>query len=226
MSDTSPSGVAGARNRRLSDVRFIGAIAGRYKLISRTGRSSAVQVFACRTQSFSPQQAVLNAPVAGDRGETVVAHFEDVGLVRAKVSRAIDHGFAMEIDASPEEKLKIGARIDWIKRKTLNAIADKREHKRILPRVPTTTLILPNGNSIEGFIIDMSRSGVAISADIYPEIGLPLAVGSLVGRVVRHLEVGFAVQFLALQEPESLESSLTRHILRQLQDDEEAMGVT
>ena len=69
--------------------------------------------------------------------------------------------------------------------------------------MPHRTLILPSG---------VSRPGAAISADIYPEIDMPLAVGTVVGRVVRHLDVGFAVKFTSLQDMESLEANLTRQL--------------
>ncbi len=59
------------------------------------------------------------------------------------------------------------------------------------------------------FIIDMSPSGVAVSADYTPTIGQPLAIGRAVGRVARHLEVGFAVKFITPLQPDELEGALT-----------------
>jgi hypothetical protein len=55
------------------------------------------------------------------------------------------------------------------------------------------------------FVIDISQSGVAVSAEIWPELGTPMAIGKLVGRVVRYLDVGFALRFMQLQELEQLE---------------------
>jgi hypothetical protein len=54
----------------------------------------------------------------------------------------------------------------------------------------------------------MSISGAAVSADISPAIGTPLAVGKIVGRVVRHFVGGFAVQFVELQDLETLEQRI------------------
>ncbi|MDB5561549.1 MAG: PilZ protein [Hyphomicrobiales bacterium] len=167
-----------------------------------------MQVFACRVQSISPKMAVLTAPVSGSQGEWVTAHFQDLGIIRAQITRHLDYGFAVEIAATDEERAKLGAKINWIKKKTHEAVADKREHKRTLPRDPRSSLILPDGNKMGCFIIDMSMSGVAVSADVNPPIGTPLAIGSVIGRVVRHLEVGFAVKFLALQEAGAVEQSL------------------
>jgi hypothetical protein len=41
----------------------------------------------------------------------------------------------------------------------------------------------------------MSVTGVAVSAEVQPPIGTALAVGACVGRVVRLLPEGFAIQF-------------------------------
>lgn len=56
----------------------------------------------------------------------------------------------------------------------------------------------------------MSISGAAVSADLQPEIGTPLAVGSCVGRVVRHRPDGFAVKFTELQNRSELEWRIAR----------------
>jgi hypothetical protein len=58
------------------------------------------------------------------------------------------------------------------------------------------------------FIIDVSASGAAISADVRPPIGTPLAVGKVVARVVRQFDDGFAVQFIELQDLDQLEQKL------------------
>jgi hypothetical protein len=118
----------------------------------------------------------------------------------------------MDIAASQEERARLGAKIDWIKKKFHNAAPDKREHKRMLPRNPRSGLILPSGAKMDCFIIDMSRSGVAISADLNPEIGTPLAIGGVIGRVVRHLDVGFAVKFVSLQDTDTLEQVLVTEL--------------
>jgi hypothetical protein len=54
-------------------------------------------------------------------------------------------------------------------------------------------------------VIDVSPSGVAVSADIEPEIGTRLAVGRAVGYVVRRFNEGFAVKFDRLHELDYLE---------------------
>jgi hypothetical protein len=51
----------------------------------------------------------------------------------------------------------------------------------------------------------MSSSGAAVSANVTPEAGTPLALGKVVGRVVRHLPSGFAIQFVNAVDVKVLE---------------------
>jgi hypothetical protein len=57
------------------------------------------------------------------------------------------------------------------------------------------TMLLADGSLISCLVIDFSCSGAAVSADLYPQIGTPLAVGKMVGRVVRRFDEGFAIEF-------------------------------
>lgn len=195
-------------SQRSSDIRFIGALMGRYLLASRKNRSHRVQVFACRLQSISPQLMVASAPVLGAPGEELSANFEPFGTVRGRVERLIDGGFSMAIETSAEERDLLIKRIGWYKKRVFHGVADKRVHRRVMPRDPRSTILFADGSRLPCLIIDMSRSGAALSADVQPDLGTPLAVGRVVARVVRWLDVGFAVQFLVEQEPESLEDRL------------------
>ena len=74
-------------------------------------------------------------------------------------------------------------------------VIDARTQERIIPENPHSTLIFADGSTLGCFVIDMSVTGAAVSADVQPAIGAPLAVGRSVGRVVRHFAEGFAVKF-------------------------------
>lgn len=193
---------------RPSDVRFIGALMGRYLLASRRKRTEGVRVFACRLQSISPQTMVASAPVTGQPGEEVSANFEPFGLLHGKVDRLIDGGFTVAIRAGHSERSLLARRIAWFKKRTFDGLTDKRSHKRIMPRDPRSMLVFADGSMVECLIIDMSRSGAAVSADVRPPVGTPLALGTVVGRVVRLLDVGFAVRFTTEQEGQALEERL------------------
>ncbi|HEX9595407.1 MAG TPA: hypothetical protein VF982_00890 [Anaerolineales bacterium] len=61
--------------------------------------------------------------------------------------------------------------------------------------MPGTLRLAPPGHN--GIICDRHLAvRIAVSAEIWPGLGTPMAVGKLVGRVVRYLDVGFALQYV------------------------------
>ncbi len=210
MAQTMQDGTSrnpGTANR--TDVRFIGDVMGSYVLASRAQTPGAVQVFACRSRSVSAYEVVVNAPVAGAPGDALTMTLQGLGIVRGRTSRILDGGFAVALVCTEQERSALGARIDWLKRRTLKTVSDRRGHKRVLPRETRANLVLGDGNRLECFIIDMSQSGVAVSADVLPPLGSLAGVGAIPGRVVRYIEAGFAVQFAELQPIAQLEALLT-----------------
>jgi hypothetical protein len=200
-----------ARSRWRDDVRYIGALNGRYTLSERrdSNAGEGATAYACRLCSISPQQAVLVAPVIGRPGEAVAAHFQDFGLLRAQVARELPTGFVLDIDLDDDGRDKLAAKIRWRKQNAASYVPDKREFPRMLPRLPRSVLTFGDGMRVPCFVIDISQSGAAVSASVLPGYGTPLAVGSMVGRVVRRLEVGFAVAFTEIHPWDDLEKRLS-----------------
>lgn len=55
----------------------------------------------------------------------------------------------------------------------------------------------------------MSRSGAAIAAEQRPPLNAQVLLGRVASRVVRHLDDGFALEFVHEQLEETLEDSVT-----------------
>lgn len=190
----------------IHDIRFIGALAGRYALPERRQSGNGkVPVYACRLCSISTRLLVAVGPVVGKEGETVSCHFGEFGMLRGRITRRLASGFVANLHMNESEREKLAAKIDWQKKHVHAQVPDKREHKRVQPRDPRSTIVLADGQSLPCFIIDVSRSGAAVSAHCWPELGTPMALGRVIGRVVRHLDVGFALQFIQPQDFEALE---------------------
>ncbi|MBA2397960.1 MAG: PilZ domain-containing protein, partial [Bradyrhizobium sp.] len=87
-----------------------------------------------------------------------------------------------------------------------------RRNARFVPPNPHSTLTLSDSTVHSCFIIDCSVSGVAVSTAVQPPLGMPLAVGSCVGRVVRLLPNGIAVKFIEQQTVRDLERLVVRAV--------------
>jgi PilZ domain len=175
---------------------------GRYMLADR-------REFPCQVTNMSPGGMALIAPVAGRPGERVVAYVDHVGRLEGVVARQFPNGFAMTISATPRKRDKLAAQLTWLANRQVLGLPEDRRHGRTTPSAPGARLILPNGNNVACRIIDISQSGVGVATEHRPEIGSLVTIGRAQGRVVRHLENGFAIEFTRLQHPDFLEDNVT-----------------
>ena len=185
-------------------------LGGRYSLASRYDTLGQRREFACRTSRVSPYQMLISVPVLGPVGERVVSYFGDFGTLDGWISDLSDGGFLLNIELTRKKREKFAAQLTWLKKHRVDAaVMDARSQKRIVPQNPHSTLIFGDETTLNCLVIDISPSGVAVSADVDPEIGTRLAVGRAVGYVVRKFAEGFAVQFDHLQQFEHLESIIS-----------------
>jgi hypothetical protein len=192
------------------DARFITSLAGRYMLSSKRDTLGNRREFACRALNMSALNMLLACPVTAPLGERVITHIDQFGKLEGKITRLMDRGFIMSLTGTEEEQAKRAAKLAWLEDHKNHDVHDIRKHGRIEPRNPYSTLVLPDGQILTCLVIDMSASGAAVSADIQPEIGLPLALGKVVGRVRRTFAEGFAIQFIETQDLDTLEDRLIR----------------
>src|SRR5690606_37687111 len=172
--------------RRHDDVRYIGALTGCSTLAERGGREQdAVPAYRCRICSISRAQAVIVGPVIAQQAEPVSMHFQAFGVLRGRVVRRTRTGFVLDLELDEAERAKLAAKIRWKKNSGRSQLIDKREFKRVLPRHPRTVMTMADGSMTPCFVIDISQSGAAVSSSILPAKGTPLAIGGLLGRVVR-----------------------------------------
>jgi len=188
-----------------SNVRIVVSVAGRYTLTKRYDSRGKLRKFSCRIVGISPDELVLAVPVGGFLGERVITNCEEFGQLEGTIKRVADGGFVLGIIASDIERAKLTAKINWYDQSQNRNVPDGRKHKRIVPKNPHSTLLLADGSSVRCFVVDYSVSGAAVSAELEPKIGTPLAVGKVVGQVVRNLSAGFAVKFIEPQDPGRLE---------------------
>ena len=125
----------------------------------------------------------------------------------------VNGGLLLELAIERARREQLANKLKWLEKRQADAsVRDARKQKRIMPDHPHATLVFHDGSTRGCFVIDISTSGVAVSADLMPAIGTPLAVGACVGRVVRHFREGFAVKFVELQDEAHIEKLVARPI--------------
>lgn len=177
---------------------------GRYMLADR-------REFPCQVIDMSPGGMAVIAPVVGAQGERVIAYVDHLGRLEGKIARVFENGFAMSIGATARKRDKLAAQLTWLANRQILNLPEDRRHGRFTPKNPMARLILPNGTNVACRVIDLSQSGaaIAIAPELLPAVGSTVTVGKAQGRVVRHIENGFAIEFTRLQHPDSVEDNVT-----------------
>jgi len=180
--------------------RVVVNLLGRYMLADR-------REYPCQVVNMSPGGIALIAPMAGNVGDRVIAYIDHLSRLEGKIARHLPNGFAMTIAATLRKRDKLAAQLTWLANRSILNLPEDRRHGRSVPQNPAARLILPNQTNVGVRIIDLSLSGAGIAATQRPDIGSIVSLGNISGRVVRHLEEGFAIEFTRLQHPDSVEEN-------------------
>jgi hypothetical protein len=190
------------------------AVGGSYTLANWYDRQGKPRTFACRTTRVSPFRMLVQVPVIGKIGSPITSFFSDFGKLEGVISDTANGAFLLELEMTRSMREKLASKLTWLEKKLKDPrVPDVKKNARIIPPNPHSTLILADGTTHSCFIIDMSIAGAAVSAELQPPVGMPLAIGACIGRVVRLLPNGFAVKFVERQNRNDLNQLITRPAL-------------
>ena len=187
------------------------ALDGHYTLPNWYDPEGKLRTFSCRTNRVSPYRMIVDVPVVGKVGDYLTSYFRDFGKLDGRISDTKPGCFLLELDVTYATRERIANKLTWLEEKQKDPeIIDLRKNPRVIPAKSHTTLTLADGGVHECFVIDMSVTGAAVSAQVELEVGTPLAIGACVGRVVRASASGVAVRFVEKQNQYELERLVIR----------------
>ena len=187
------------------------AVGGRYSLANWYDPRGNRREYACRTSRVSPFRMMVSVPVVGKVGDRVTSYFGDFGTLDGLISDTVAGGFLLELAITKGKREQLASKLTWLEKQQKDpTIRDVRAQSRIIPADPHSSLVLADGTTLGCFVIDYSVCGAAVSADLQPKIGTPLAIGACVGRVVRLFREGFAVKFVEPQNRDNIERLIAR----------------
>lgn len=187
------------------------SVSGSYSLQRWYDCEGRLRNFACRTKRVSPFRMIVEVPVVGKIGDRVNSYFQDFGQFQCTISATLQTGFLMELEMTRARRAWMSEKLTWLEKKQKDAsIKELRRDARFVPPVSHAFLTLADGHAHPCFIIDVSTTGVAVSAEYDPPVGTPLAVGACVGRVIRKFDNGFAVKFAEKQKRDELVRQIGR----------------
>lgn len=162
--------------------------------------------FACQIVDMSPGGAAVMIPAVARVNERVIAYIDHIGRLEGRVVRLIDGGFAMRLSISERKRDKLANQLTWLANRHILNLPEDRRHERFSPRNPFSKLVLVDGTVVKCRIIDVSPSGAAVHIDRRLEVGSPVILGVMRGRVVRNFDEGAAIEFSVVHEIETLKN--------------------
>lgn len=162
--------------------------------------------YPCRIDNMSPGDVSILTPVMPRQGERVILYVDHIGRLEGAVTRTFSGGFALSLRATDRKREKLAAQLTWLANRHELDLPEDRRHERVQPRNPLIDITLDDGRKYKVRIIDLSLSGAAVQATVRPAIGSRIVLGTMQGRIVRHLEEGLAIEFATVQQRETLEN--------------------
>ena len=187
---------------------------GTYTLPNWYDPQGRLRSFACRTTRVSPFRMLVDVPVVGKVGDRLTSYFRDFGKFEGQISDISAGSFLLELEMTRAMRVRLADKLVWLERKLKDpSVREERRDARFIPSAPHSTLPWADGSITPCFIIDFSAGGVAVSSEVQPHLGTPLAIGACIGRVVRLFPEGFAVKLL---EPVHNLGELERRLIRHM----------
>ncbi|MBI1212851.1 MAG: PilZ domain-containing protein [Alphaproteobacteria bacterium] len=126
-----------------------------------------------------------------DQGSIVIAYVEGFGRLEGMVARLNNKGFAVHLTLSAIKREKLEERLSTNKK---TAPQEGRRHERETTSA-ATRIVRADGRELPCRVIDLSLGGVSVETAEWPALGEQVMVGKMRGRVVRHHELGIAIEF-------------------------------
>jgi PilZ domain len=134
----------------------------------------------------------INAEARPAEGTNIIAYVQELGRLEGVVSRVDDLGFAVTLTLSALRRDKLEERLGSSK-KTKGAEARRHERESTAGVVH---IMRADGRELPCRVIDLSLGGVSVETAEWPPLGEEVMVGKMRGRVVRHHEMGVAIEFI------------------------------
>jgi len=134
----------------------------------------------------------INAEARPAEGSNIIAYVQELGRLEGVVSRVDDLGFAVRLTLSALRRDKLEERLGSNKK---SKGPEARRHERESTS-GVVHIMRADGRELPCRVIDLSLGGVSVEVAEWPPLGEEVMVGKMRGRVVRHHEMGVAIEFI------------------------------
>jgi c-di-GMP-binding flagellar brake protein YcgR len=148
----------------------------------------------CRIVDLSPSGARVASEFVPPTGSSIVLYIDEFGRFECEVMRAEWGHFGVVFRCSALKQARLAEQLEIIAKQGAPAAATLRRHER-RSAADLGQFTRANGETVACDVLDLSLSGISLKSAVKPPIGEVITVGQTSGRVVRHHETGFAIEF-------------------------------
>lgn len=166
-------------------------IGGRFMRPDRSEHGGTVTEASVKTME-------IDSDVAVTYGDRIIGYFYTIGRIEGRVIRIKPKSFVIELVTTLVKRDRLAGQLIWLANRDILNLPEDRRHDRVVPndpRISVRNLAMAHLEPANGHIIDVSRSGAAISIRGDFQKGDEIIVGTTPARVVRVFDGGVAVEF-------------------------------
>lgn len=129
-------------------------------------------------------------------GQTLIAYLEQIGRIECVAQEATPDGFRVEFVLTGARKERFLTRQKWLVSKSAEQVQEERQYNRRQMDGAQSRITLLDGRNYPCEVIDVSLTGAAVAIAVLPAIGSKVYLGKMLGKIVRYVENGIALQFM------------------------------
>lgn len=154
----------------------------------------------CRIVDLSPTGAKMASDYVPRTGSHLILYIDEFGRFECDVVRSEWGHFGVLFRCSSLKQARLAEQLDVIARQGKAQPSSLRRHERRTAG-ELSHFTRSTGETVPCEVLDLSLSGLSLKAAVKPVVGEVITIGHVSGRVVRHHESGFALEFCS--EPAS-----------------------
>lgn len=149
----------------------------------------------CRIVDLSPGGARILCEAELPAATNVVLYIDDFGRFEGSIVRLSGGDYGVQFHCSALKRERIAEQLTVFLNREFVDDATLRRHDR-KPQRGLARFTRANGEVMSCEVLDLSISGVSLETSARPPLGEIVLIGQMAGRVARHHERGFAIEFV------------------------------
>ena len=150
----------------------------------------------CQVVDLSPGGAGIKCATFAPAGTRIVLYLDGFGRIDGTVKRRDRTYLAIEFQCSDAKRARIADQLSAFIANGMTAPVRLRHTLRVT-RIPDMQEITTSaGAKLTCKVVDIALGGASLKTELRPEVGETVLFGEARARVVRHTDVGIAIDFL------------------------------